>query len=131
MLQRWKAKSVRFPFIAKAAKIVSATPASNAICERLFKRAKHIGTTDRMARLLDETFEILVMAQYNIARHGGVETIEVSIFYLTISCFYGLLTAALSGSWGFSGVSSHAGQASCLWIVRAACSANRARAARC
>ena len=28
-----------------------------------------------MARLLDETFEMFVMAQYNIARHGGVETI--------------------------------------------------------
>jgi hypothetical protein len=41
-------------------------------------RAKHIGTTDRMALLLDETFEMLVMAQYNIVRHGGVDAIEVS-----------------------------------------------------
>ncbi len=51
--------------------------AAAAICERLFKRAKHIGTTDRMARLLEETFEMLIMAQYNIVRHGGVEAIEV------------------------------------------------------
>ncbi len=70
--------------IDKAAKIVLATPASEAICERLFKQTKHIGTTDRMARLLDETFEMLVMAQYNIAQHGGVEAMEVSIFSMTI-----------------------------------------------
>jgi hypothetical protein len=37
--------------------------ASEAICERLSQRTKHIGTTDRMARLLDDTFETLVMAQ--------------------------------------------------------------------
>ena len=34
-----------------------------------------------MARLLDDTYEMLVMAQYNIARQGGVETIEVSIIF--------------------------------------------------
>ncbi len=87
VLDWWKSNSARFPLIAKAAKIVLATPASEAICERLFKRAKHIGTTDRMARLLDDTFEMLVMAQYNISRHGGVETIEVNRFYMAIlSC---------------------------------------------
>jgi len=80
VLAWWKENASRFPLIAKAAKIVLATPASEANCERLFKRAKHIGTTDRMARLHDATFEMLVMAQYNIARHGGVEAIEVSIF---------------------------------------------------
>jgi hypothetical protein len=42
-----------------------------------------------MARLMDydETFEMLVMAQGHMARHGGVETveaIEVSIFCMTI-----------------------------------------------
>ncbi len=63
--------------IAKAAKIVLATPA---ICERLFKRANRIGTTDRMARLLDGSFQMLVMARYNIARHGGLEAIEVSMY---------------------------------------------------
>jgi hypothetical protein len=78
VLNWWKVNEARFPLIGKVAKIVLATPASEPICERLFKRAKHIGTTDRMARLLDETFEMLVMAQYNIARHGGVEAIEVS-----------------------------------------------------
>ena len=78
VLNWWKVNEARFPLIGKVAKIVLATPASEAICERLFKRAKHIGTTDRMARLLDETFEMLVMAQYNIVRHGGVEAIEVS-----------------------------------------------------
>jgi hypothetical protein len=31
-----------------------------------------------MARLLDETFEMLVMARYKIVRHGGLEAIEVS-----------------------------------------------------
>ena len=76
-----KDNSARFPLIAKAAKIILATPASEAICERLFKRAKHIGTTDRMARMLDESFDMLVMAQYNIARHGGVEAIEVSMHF--------------------------------------------------
>ena len=55
-----------------------------AICERHYKRAKHIGTTDRMARLHDKMFEMLVMAQYNISRHGGVEAMEVSIY----SCHY-------------------------------------------
>ena len=99
-----QANSARFPLIAKAAKIVLATPASEAICERLFKRAKHIGTTDRMTRLLDNTFEMLVMAQYNIARHGGVETIEVSIISaMTILYCLVTVTAALAwaGSWGF------------------------------
>ena len=81
VLNWWKENAARFPLTAKAAKIVLATPASEAICERLFKRAKHIGTTDRMARLRDE---MLVMAQHNIARHGGVETMEVSIFLFTI-----------------------------------------------
>ena len=37
-----------------------------------------------MARLMDSTFEMLVMAQYNIPRHGGVENIQVSI--AAISC---------------------------------------------
>ena len=81
--------SSRFPLIVKTAKTVLATPASEAICKRLFKRAKHIGTTtDRMARLRDETFKskfkMLVMAQYNIARHGGVEAIEAKIASMTI-----------------------------------------------
>ena len=40
------------------------------VWERLFKRAKYIGTTDRMARLLDEKLEMLVMAIY---RRWGVE----------------------------------------------------------
>jgi hypothetical protein len=84
VLAWWKDNASRFPLIAKAAKIVLATPASEAICERLFKRAKHIGTTDRMARLHDNMFEMLVMAQYNISRHGGVEAMEVSIY----SCHY-------------------------------------------
>ncbi len=84
VLDWWKENSARFPLIAKAAKIVLATPALEAICERLFKRAKHIGTTDRMARLLYETFDMLVMAQYNIARHGGVDSMVVSMFSMTI-----------------------------------------------
>ena len=42
--------------IAKAAKTVLATTASEAICGVFSsKQAKHIGTTDRMARLRDET----------------------------------------------------------------------------
>ena len=73
-----------------------ATPASETICERLFKRAKHIGTTDRMARLRDDTFEMLVMAQYYVARHGGVDTMEVSIFFIYYLAV--LVTAALAGS---------------------------------
>ena len=84
VLDWWKANSARFPLMAKVAQIVLATPVSEAICERLFKRAKHIRTTDRMARLLDEKFEMLVMAQYNIARHGRVETLEVGIFCIKI-----------------------------------------------
>ena len=46
VLNWWKMNSARFRLIAKVAKIVLATPASEAICERLFKRAKRIGTTD-------------------------------------------------------------------------------------
>ena len=34
-----------------------------------------------MARLRDDTFEMLVMAQYYVARHGGVDTMEVSILF--------------------------------------------------
>ena len=56
VLDWWKANSV--PLVAKAAKIVLATAS---ICERLFKRAKHIGITGRMERLLDDTFEMLIM----------------------------------------------------------------------
>ena len=104
VLDWWKVNAVRFPLIAKAAQIVLAT-ASEAICERLFKRAKHIGTTDRMARLMDETFERLVMAQYNIARHGGVEAIEVSIFCMNILMSWCLLTLPWQGSGTFSCVS--------------------------
>jgi hypothetical protein len=57
-----------------------------------------------MTRLLDDTFEMLVMAQYNIAQHGGVETIEVSIIFAnTILHCLVTVTAALAraGSWGF------------------------------
>ena len=57
-----------------------------------------------MARLLDDTFEMLVMAQYNIARHGGVETIEVSIIFAMtmLYCLVAVTAAlALAGSWGF------------------------------
>ena len=73
-----KVSSVRFLLIAKAAKLVLA---SDAICERVFERAKHIGTTDlvMMARLFDETFAMLALTQYNLERHGGVESIEVSM----------------------------------------------------
>ena len=42
-----KAKSARYPFIAKVAQIVLATPASEAICKRLIKRAMNIGTCDQ------------------------------------------------------------------------------------
>jgi hypothetical protein len=59
VLNCWKVNAPCFPLIARVAKIVLATPVSEAICERLFKRAKHIGTTDRMALLLDETFKML------------------------------------------------------------------------
>jgi hypothetical protein len=79
----WKENATRFPLIAKAAKNVLATPASEAICEHPFKRAKHSGTIDRMARLRYETFEMLVMAQNNLARHGGVEAIEVSMISMS------------------------------------------------
>jgi len=98
VLNWWKEYAARFPLIAKAAKIVLATPASETICERLFKRAKYIGTTDRMARLCDDTFEMLVIAQHKIALHGGVETImmEVSIFFIYYLAV--LVTAALAGS---------------------------------
>ena len=43
-LDSWKANSARSPLMAKVAQIVLVTPASEAICKRLFKRA---GTTDR------------------------------------------------------------------------------------
>jgi hypothetical protein len=62
--------------IAKVAQIVFAIPASEAICERLFKRAEHIATTDPMARPTNATFGMLVMARYNIAKHGGKEVID-------------------------------------------------------
>ena len=44
----------------------------------------HIGTIDRMVRLLDETFKTLIMAQYIIVRHGGVEAIEVRTRFIRI-----------------------------------------------
>ncbi len=99
VLAWWKENSSRFPLIAKAARIVLATPASEAICQRLFKRAKHIGTTDRIARP-DETFEMLVIAQYNLARHGsGIGGNRGEHDYYVISGL--LFDSALPG---FSGV---------------------------
>jgi hypothetical protein len=77
VLDWWKENSARFLLKAKAAKIVSCVRGD---LRAPSKRAKHIGTADRMALLLDESFEMLVTAQYNIARHGGVEAIEVSMF---------------------------------------------------
>jgi len=56
VLNWWKENAARFPLTAKAAKIVLATPESEAICECLFKQAKYLGTTDRMALLRDDTF---------------------------------------------------------------------------
>ena len=49
------------------------------ICNCLFKQGKHIGTKNQMAQLLDETFKMVVMAQYNIVLHVGVEAIEVRV----------------------------------------------------
>jgi hypothetical protein len=74
-----------FPLIVKAADIFLATPASEAIYERLFKRAKHTAINNRMARLCNEPFEILVIAQYNLARHGGLEAIEMSMISMSES----------------------------------------------
>ena len=39
---------------------------------------------------------MLVIAQHNIALHGGVETMEVSIFFIYYRAV--LVTAALAGS---------------------------------
>jgi hypothetical protein len=39
-----------------------------------------MGTTDGMAQIPDNTFEMVVMAQCNTMQHGGVETFEVSRF---------------------------------------------------
>ena len=55
-----------------------------------------------MARLRDDTFEMLVMAQYYVARHEGVDTMEVSIFFIYYLAV--LVTAAPTlweeaGSW--------------------------------
>ena len=49
----------------------------------------------------EDTFEMRVIARYNLAQHGGVQTIEVSIFFFHYLAV--LVTAALTGS--FSGVS--------------------------
>ena len=87
MLTWWKVNEARFPLMGKVAEIVLATPASEAICGRLFKRAEHIGITDRMARLLDETFEMLVMAQYNIVRrrdNRGEQTFYKNLKIMTL-----------------------------------------------
>ncbi len=64
-----KENSARFPLIAKTAKIVLATLVSEAICQRLFKLAKHIGTTDRMERLLDNLFKV-IRSWHNIKKQG-------------------------------------------------------------
>ena len=50
----------------------------------VFSSESNTGRTDRMSLLLDDTFEMLVMAQYDKPLHG-VETIDVSIFSITIS----------------------------------------------
>jgi hypothetical protein len=50
----------------------------------VFSSESNTGRTDRMALLLDDTFEMLVMAQNDKPLHG-VETIDVSIFSITIS----------------------------------------------
>jgi hypothetical protein len=82
VLDWWKEDSARFPLIARAAKNRPRLSLSliEVICGSLFKRAKHIGTTVRMARLLDESFEMLVMEHCSTARHGGAEAIRVIMF---------------------------------------------------
>jgi hypothetical protein len=51
-----------------------------------------------MARMLDESFEMLVMAQHNITRHGGVVAIEVSMHSeLSLSLCSGIDSAQALG----------------------------------
>ena len=59
-----------------AAASVAAVPATEAICELLFKAGGQVLTSSRL-RLLGERVESLLMCSYNSQRFGGIHGVEV------------------------------------------------------
>jgi len=64
------------PLIEAVAEVL-AIPATEAICERIFRRAGEVLTKYRMS-LLGENFERILMANYNAPKWQGVKGVDIS-----------------------------------------------------
>ena len=76
----WKAHdnsgSMLAPLIEAVAEVL-AIPATEAICERIFRRAGEVLTKYRMS-LLGENFERILMANYNAPKWQGGKGVDIS-----------------------------------------------------
>ena len=75
----WKANdeagSMLAPLVEAAAEVL-AIPATEAICERIFRRAGEVLTKYRMS-LLGRNFESILMANYNAPKWQGVKGVNI------------------------------------------------------
>ena len=75
----WKANdeagSMLAPLVEAAAEVL-AIPATEAICERIFRRAGEVLTKYRMS-LLGRNFESILMANYNAPKWHGVKGVDI------------------------------------------------------
>ena len=78
-LMFWKSNdtpgSMLAPLIEAAAEVL-AVPATEAICERIFRRAGEVLTKYRMS-LLGSNFEGMLMANYNAPKWQGIKGVEI------------------------------------------------------
>jgi hypothetical protein len=77
----WKANdesgSLLAPLVEAAAEVL-AIPATEAICERIFRRAGEVLTKYRMS-LLGNNFERILMANYNAPKWQGVKGVDIPV----------------------------------------------------
>ena len=77
----WKANDVSGSILAplvEAAAEVLAIPATEAICERIFRRAGEVLTKYRMS-LLGRNFEHILMANHNAPKWQGVKGVDIPV----------------------------------------------------
>ena len=77
----WKANDVSGSMLAplvEAAAEVLAIPATEAICERIFRRAGEVLTKYRMS-LLGRNFEHILMVNYNAPKWQGVKGVDIPV----------------------------------------------------
>ena len=72
-----KSGSLLAPLIEAAAEVL-AIPATEAICERIFRRAGEVLTKYRMS-LLGSNFESILMANYNAPKWQGVKGVNIPV----------------------------------------------------